>query len=99
MHLAVQPSLAELQAARGIWPEYVYYPDYEVYYSRNHGLYVFRYNYGWMTQTEPPPLAPGVLENARSVAMSRHFEDPIAHHEEISRMYPPQPVSTPTLSR
>lgn len=99
--LAVQPSLAQIQAGRGVWPEYVYYPDYEVYYSRNYGLYVFLYNYGWMTQTEPPDLPPGTLENARSVPMAYHFYDPVAHHAEISRQFPrgsvggPAAVATP----
>jgi hypothetical protein len=91
--LAVQPSVEQLQAGRGVWPEFVYYPDYEVYYSQNYQLYVFRYNYAWVTQTEPPDLPPGALEHARAVPMAYHFYDPIAHHREISGLFPRRATS------
>jgi len=88
MSLAEQPSFARMQAFRGIWPEFVYYPDYEVYYSRNYGLYVFCYNYGWGTETYPPDLPEGTLDRARVVQLDAHFSDPIGHHREISLQYP-----------
>lgn len=96
MSLAVQPSVAQMQAFRGVWPEFVYYPDYEVYYSRNYELYVFRLNSGWMTQSWPPDLPAGTLERARAVPMEYHFSDPFSHHQDIARQYPPHQASANT---
>lgn len=89
--LAVQPNLAQLQTARGVRANYVYYPDYEVYYSRNYQQYVFRYNYAWMTQGTPPPgLPPAVLESARTVPMVFH-DEPSRHHAEVVLIFPRTP--------
>ncbi|MDB6115368.1 MAG: hypothetical protein JWQ83_627 [Lacunisphaera sp.] len=85
--LATHPTVAQLQAARGVEPGYVYYPDYELYYSRNYEQYVFRYNHAWMHQTRPPEAIAGDLAAARSVPMNFR-DDPVRHHAEISRLYP-----------
>jgi hypothetical protein len=91
MSLSVQPSVAQMQAFRGVWPEFEYYPDYGVYHSRNYELYVFRGLFGWVTRTSPPNFPAGTLERARVVRMDPHFSDPIGEHEEISRRYPAKP--------
>ena len=85
--LATQPNVAQLQTARGIAPEYVYYPDYELYYSRNYQQYVFRYNHAWMHQMLPPAGVVDQLPAARSVP-TNFRDDPVRHHAEISRLYP-----------
>ena len=91
--LATHPSVAQLQAARGVEPGYVYYPDYELYYSRNYQQYVFHYNYGWVHRTHVPEEMTAELANARAVPMNFN-DDPVRHHAEVSRLYPsnPQPA-------
>lgn len=85
--LAVQPSVAQLQAIRGVQADYVYYPDYGIYFSPNYQQYVFRYNSAWMTQSYPPSLYADVLPTARSVPMNFH-DDPRWHHAEVIRTFP-----------
>jgi hypothetical protein len=86
--LAVQPSVAQLQAIRGVRADYVYYPDYEIYYSRNYQQYVYRDNCAWVTRKTAPASVPaGILSASRSVPM--HFQDdPPRHHADVVRMFP-----------
>ena len=85
--LATHPTVAQLQAVRGVQPAYVYYPDYELYYSRNYEQYVFHHNHGWRHQTRAPAAIAGQLASARSVPVN-FDDDPSRHHAEISRLYP-----------
>ena len=82
------PSVAQLQKGRGIQPNWVYYPAYEVYHSANYEQYVFREHDFWVTR--PELVAPLTLEKLRaspSVAVS--FQDaPARHHTEVSRIFP-----------
>ena len=85
--LAVQPSIAQLQAVRSVRANYVYYPDYEIYHSRNYQQYVYRYNHAWMIRATPPDLYADVLPTARFAPMSFH-DDPWLHHAEVVRNFP-----------
>ncbi len=92
--LAVHPSAAQLQAVRRVQPDYVYYPDYEIYYSRNYQRYIYRDNDVWLIRAEAPVLYAAVLPTARFAPMSFH-DDPRRHHDEIARIFPRHPGDAP----
>ncbi len=85
--LAEQPSLAQLQAVRSVSADYVYYPDYEIYHSRNHQEYVFRENGEWVAQATPPEIYADILQGARSAPLVGR-DSPWQRHDEIAQMYP-----------
>jgi hypothetical protein len=74
-----------------IQDDYVYYPEYEVYYSNTRHDYVYRDGRSWVTRPQPPR---GWAQSSLSVNMSFH-DAPERHHAEVIRTYPrnwkPQP--------
>jgi hypothetical protein len=67
--------------------DYVYYPSYEIYYSRIHHNYRFREGNAWVTRSAPPRISVDVLFASPSVRMDFH-DAPERHHENIVRSYP-----------
>jgi hypothetical protein len=67
--------------------EYVYYPDYEVYYARNRHQYMYRDGRSWVTRPAPAGISVDVLLASPSVRMDFH-DRPDRHHAEIVREYP-----------
>jgi hypothetical protein len=67
--------------------DYVYYPGYNVYYSKHHHKYAYLQNNTWVSAPTPPNVSVDVLHNAPSVNMDFH-DSPANHHADIVQKYP-----------
>ena len=67
--------------------EYVYYPNYEIYYNPHRRVYTYREGGAWLTAPEPPHIGIDVLLGAPSVHLNFH-DAPRFHHEAVIRQYP-----------
>lgn len=70
--------------------DYVYYPDYEVYYSANLHQYAYREGNAWVSRPAPRGVSVNVLLSSPSVRMNFH-DSPANHHAVIARQYPKTP--------
>jgi hypothetical protein len=68
-------------------PGYVYYPDYQVYYSGNTRQYTYLEGRSWVSRTAPPRVSTGVLLRSPSVRLDFH-DSPALHHAAVVRQYP-----------
>lgn len=80
--------------------DYIYYPEYEVYYGRTHHTYVYRDGPRWVRRPEPPRQWAPHFPSAPSVHVD--FRDsPERHHNDVVRNYPrtwkPKPPPAPPL--
>ena len=76
-----------MQAGGNFEDDYVYYPAYEVYYSRNRHEYVYRDGNSWVRRPQPQGVELNVLLAAPSVHVD--FRDsPEQHHSAVVRSYP-----------
>ena len=67
--------------------DYVYYPQYEVYYSNHRHLYGYREGSAWYWRPAPPRVDVNVLFSSPSVHMD--FRDSTErHHSDMMRTYP-----------
>ncbi len=78
---------AYVQGEVAVQPEYVYYPDYEVYYSGNTRQYVYRQGPSWVSRAEPPHVSANQLLASPSVRLDFH-DSPANHHAAVVRQYP-----------
>jgi hypothetical protein len=67
--------------------DYIYYPNYECYYSASRHQYAYRDGRNWVSRPAPRGVSVGVLFASPSVRMNFH-DSPARHHEEIVRQYP-----------
>jgi hypothetical protein len=67
--------------------DYVYYPDYEVYYSSSRHEYAYRDGDNWVSRPAPRGVTVDVLMRSPSVRMNFH-DSPANHHAEIAKQYP-----------
>jgi hypothetical protein len=67
--------------------DYVYYPEYEVYYSRTRREYVYPEGGQWVSRPTPRGISVNVLVSSPSVAVDFH-DSPAAHHAAVIRQYP-----------
>lgn len=67
--------------------DYVYYPDYQVYYSSYRHQYVYRDGRSWVSRPAPPRVRVNVLLASPSVRLDFH-DSPANHHAQIVRQYP-----------
>ena len=67
--------------------DYVYYPDYEIYYSNRRRQYAYRDGGAWVSRPEPRGVSVNVLIASPSVRMEFH-DSPARHHAAIVRQYP-----------
>ena len=67
--------------------DYVYYPNYEVYYSSSRHQYAYREGNAWVSRPAPRGVSVNVLVASPSVRMNFH-DSPANHHAEIVRQYP-----------
>jgi hypothetical protein len=67
--------------------DYVYYPDYEVYYSVSLHQYAYREGNAWVSRPAPRGVTVDVLMRSPSVKMNFH-DSPANHHAETVRQYP-----------
>ncbi|HTB81707.1 MAG TPA: hypothetical protein VK717_12555 [Opitutaceae bacterium] len=82
---AAQPPA--VQATVVVQDDYIYYPGYEVYYSRNRHEYVYPEGGGWVSRPAPRGVSVNVLLASPSIAVDFH-DSPAAHHAAVVRQYP-----------
>ena len=67
--------------------DYVYYPQYEVYYSAHRRHYFYRESGAWVSRPAPRGVSVNVLFSSPSVRMNFH-DSPRYHHDVVVRSYP-----------
>jgi hypothetical protein len=67
--------------------DYVYYPDYQVYYSISRHQYAYRNGWRWVSRPAPRGVAINVLQASPSVRMNFH-DSPSHHHSAVVKQYP-----------
>jgi hypothetical protein len=83
----VQPPSVQVQANIVAQDDYVYYPGYEVYYSRTRRQYVYPEGGGWVSRPAPRGVSVNVLLASPSVAVDFH-DSPASHHAAMVQKYP-----------
>lgn len=67
--------------------DYVYYPDYEIYYSSSRHQYAYLEGRTWVSRPAPRGVSVNVLLRSPSVRMDFH-DSPANHHAEVVKQYP-----------
>ena len=67
--------------------DYIYYPDYEIYYSSSRHQYAYLEGRAWVSRPAPRGVSVDVLFASPSVRMDFH-DSPEHHHAEVVRQYP-----------
>jgi hypothetical protein len=67
--------------------DYVYYPNYEVYYSSSRHQYAYREGNAWVARPAPRGVSADGLRTSPSVKMDFH-DSPANHHEAVVKQYP-----------
>jgi hypothetical protein len=67
--------------------DYVYYPDYEIYYSSSRHQYAYLEGGAWVSRPAPRGVSVNVLLRSPSVRMDFH-DSPAKHHAEVVKQYP-----------
>ena len=67
--------------------DYIYYPDYEIYYSSSRHQYAYLEGRAWVSRPAPRGVSVNVLFASPSVRMDFH-DSPEHHHAEVVRQYP-----------
>ena len=67
--------------------DYVYYPNYECYYSISRHQYAYREGNAWVARPAPRGVSVAVLRASPSVKMDFH-DSPAQHHATVVRQYP-----------
>jgi hypothetical protein len=67
--------------------DYVYYPDYGIYYNSGRHQYAYLQDGAWVTASTPYGVTPDVLLASPSVQMNWH-DSPEKHHAEMMQRYP-----------
>jgi hypothetical protein len=67
--------------------DYVYYPQYECYYSVSRHQYAYREGNDWVSRPAPRGVTVNVLQAAPSVKMIFH-DSPAQHHAAVAKQYP-----------
>lgn len=66
---------------------YLYYPNYEIYYSSTLHQYAYLDGGAWVSRPQPGGVSVNVLLASPSVRMDFH-DAPSNHHAAIARQYP-----------
>lgn len=67
--------------------DYVYYPQYEMYYSSSRHQYGYRSGNSWVWQASPSHVSINMLVASPFVQLAFH-DSPEKHHSEVIRSYP-----------
>jgi hypothetical protein len=67
--------------------DYIYYPNYQVYYSSSRHQYAYREGSAWVSRPAPPGVTVSVLRASPSVKMDFH-DSPENHHAAVVQKYP-----------
>jgi hypothetical protein len=67
--------------------DYVYYPQYECYYSVSRHQYAYREGNAWVARPAPRGVSVDVVQASPSVKMNFH-DSPANHHAAVVKQYP-----------
>jgi hypothetical protein len=67
--------------------DYVYYPNYECYYSVSRHQYAYREGNAWVSRPAPRGVSVNMLQASPSVRMDFH-DSPAQHHAAVVKQYP-----------
>jgi hypothetical protein len=67
--------------------DYVYYPNYQVYYSNSRHQYAYQDGRTWVSRPAPQHVSVNVLQASPSVRMDFH-DSPANHHAAVVKQYP-----------
>jgi len=67
--------------------DYVYYPQYECYYSVSRHQYAYREGNAWVARSAPRGVSADVVTASPSVKMNFH-DSPAQHHAAVVKQYP-----------
>ncbi len=67
--------------------DYVYYPNYEYYYSSSRHQYAYREGNAWVSRPAPRGVSVNELQASPAVRMNFH-DDPANHHAATIKQYP-----------
>ena len=73
--------------AFAVQDDYVYYPNYECYYSVSRHQYAYREGNAWVARPAPRGVSVNVLVASPSVRMDFH-DSPAQHHAAVVKQYP-----------
>lgn len=73
--------------AFAVQDDYVYYPNYECYYSVSRHQYAYREGNAWVARPAPRGVSVNVLLASPSVRMDFH-DPPVQHHAAVVKQYP-----------
>ena len=73
--------------AFAVQDDYVYYPNYECYYSVSRHQYAYREGNAWVARPAPLGVSVDVLLASPSVKMDFH-DSPAQHHAAVVKQYP-----------
>jgi hypothetical protein len=74
-------------AVFAVQDDYVYYPQYECYYSVSLHQYAYREGNAWVSRPAPRGVSVNVLRASPSVQMNFH-DSPAQHHAAVVTQYP-----------
>jgi len=83
-------------AAVAVQDDYIYYPNYECYYSVSQHQYTYRVDNDWVSRPAPRDVSVNVLLASPSVKMDFH-DSPAPHHAAVVKQYPKN--RTPSLAK
>jgi hypothetical protein len=81
------PIAVQVQADVVMPDDYVYYPQYELYYSSSRSQFGYWEGNAWLWRPAPPNVAASVVFASASVRMDFH-DSPALHRESVARSYP-----------
>jgi hypothetical protein len=67
--------------------DYVYYPQYNTYYSKHQHKYAYEDNGSWVSRSAPPNVSVDTFQASPSVDMDFH-DSPANHHKDVVQKYP-----------
>jgi hypothetical protein len=67
--------------------DYVYYPNYGVYYNQSRSQYAYQENGAWVSRPSPRGVSVDMLRASPSVKMNFH-DPPENHHATVVQQYP-----------
>ena len=76
-----------VQNTFAVQDDYVYYPNYECYYSVSRHQYAYREGSDWVARPAPPDVPVDVLRASPAVKMDFH-DSPAQHHATVAEKYP-----------
>jgi hypothetical protein len=77
----------EPNAIFAVQDDYIYYPNYQVYYSNSRHQYAYPEGGRWVSQPAPRGVSVNMLQASPAVKMNFH-DSPANHHAAMVQQYP-----------